>query len=58
MVANENEIVENAVESTTETGLKLNRGQFSRPILLFKARIPKFSAGKIENLFYFFFIIV
>lgn len=44
------DVVEDAVESKTETGSILTRGQFSRPTLLFKARAPKFSAGKIDDL--------
>jgi len=58
VVANENQIDENAVEQTTESGPKLLRGQFSRPTLLFKARAPKFSAGKIKSILfisYYFF---
>jgi hypothetical protein len=47
---------QNAVEETTENKPTLLRGQFSRPTLLFKARAPKFSAGKIKNLFRFFFL--
>jgi hypothetical protein len=42
----ESEIVEDAVEPKST----LARGQFSRPALLFKARAPKFSPGKIDNL--------
>jgi hypothetical protein len=48
VAANENQIEENAVEQSTENGPTLLRGQFSRPTLLFKARAPKFSAGKIK----------
>jgi len=51
--ANENQIEENAVEQSTENGPTLLRGQFSRPTLLFKARAPKFSAGKIKFFFCF-----
>ena len=50
MAAAENTVVEDAVESSAEPGSKLLRGQFSRPTLLFKARAPKFSPGKIKNL--------
>lgn len=50
MVSAENSIVEDAVEPGAEPGSKLLRGQFSRPTLLFKARAPKFSAGKIKHL--------
>jgi hypothetical protein len=51
MGANENQIEGNAVEQTKENGPTLLRGQFSRPTLLFKARAPKFSAGKVKSLF-------
>jgi hypothetical protein len=46
MATNENQAEENATEQSTESGPTLVRGQFSRPALLFKARAPKFSAGK------------
>ena len=45
----ESDIVEDAVEPKTSVGSALARGQFSRPALLFKARAPKFSPGKIED---------
>lgn len=48
MTTNENQIEENMVEQPTESGLTLLRGQFSRPSLLFKTRVPKFSAGKTK----------
>lgn len=51
----ETDIVEDAVESKTEPGSTLSRGQFSRPALLFKARAPKFSPGKLEDLSCLFF---
>ena len=48
MATNENQTGENITAQSTDTGPSLLRGQFSRPTLLFKARAPKFSTGKIN----------
>lgn len=45
MTTNENQTEENAQEQLMENRSKLFRAQFTRPALLFKAKLPKFSAG-------------
>lgn len=56
MAVSKNQSEENALDQTTETGPTLLRGQFSRPALLFKAKAPKFSPGKVK--YYFFFLLI